>query len=162
MCALHLEQRQLDAWYAVLRAVQDGDRSEDEAIRRLERSPYGVWTAMDPTSTRLVGVEVGGRPLAMAQRVVPQGTRVLAPGCVPLLLTDGLKDSGTALLTHFGSWIHPERRQATRPRPQPRWMPWPEVLDAQVVKAYRRRRLVGVTHRVVCGTQLALEQVLAR
>jgi hypothetical protein len=41
-------------------------------------------------------------------------------------------------------------------------MPLPELLYAQVVKSYRRRRLVGVTHRVVFGTQLAIEQVLAR
>ena len=67
-----------------------------------------------------------------------------------------------ALLTHFGSWIHPERRQAKGPRPKPRWMPLPELLYAQVVKSYRRRRIVGVTHRVVFGTQLAIEQVLAR
>ena len=32
------------------------------------------------------------RTLAMAQRVVHQVTQVLAPGCVPLFLTDGLKD----------------------------------------------------------------------
>ena len=38
-------------------------------------------------------VDVGTRTLAMAQRVVHQVTRVLAPGCVPLFLTDGLKDS---------------------------------------------------------------------
>jgi IS1 family transposase len=162
LCALHLEQLQLDELYAVLRAVKDGDLSEDEAIRRLERSPYWVWTAMDPTSKLLVVVDVGGRTLAMAQRVVHQVTRVLAPGCVPLFLTDGLKDYGTALLTHFGSWIHPERRQAKGPRPQPRWMPLPAWLYAQVVKSYRRRRIVGVTHRVVFGTQLAIEQVLAR
>jgi hypothetical protein len=31
-----------------------------------------------------------------------------------------------------------------------------------VVKSYRRRRIVGVTHRVVFGTRLAIEQVLAR
>jgi hypothetical protein len=30
-----------------------------------------------------------------------------------------------------------------------------------VVKSYRRRRIVGVTHRVVCGTPLAIAQVLA-
>jgi hypothetical protein len=29
------------------------------------------------------------------------------------------------------------------------------------VKSYRRRRIVGVTHRLVFGTQLAIEQVLA-
>jgi hypothetical protein len=162
LCDLPLEQLQLDAVYAVLRAVKDGDLSEDEASRRLERAPYGVWTARDPTSTLLGVVDVGGRTRAMAQRVVHQVTRGLAPGCVPLLLTDGLKDYGTALLTHFGSWIHPERRQATGPRPKPRWMPLPALLYAQVVTSSRRRRIVGVTHRVVFGTQLAIEQVLAR
>ena len=41
-------------------------------------------------------------------------------------------------------------------------MPRPALLYAQVVKAYRRRRLVGVTHRVVFGSRLAIEQMLAR
>jgi len=57
--------------------------------------------------------------------------------------------------------MHPERRQDKGPRPKPRWMPLPQLLYAQVVKSYRRRRLVGGTHRVVFGTQLAMEQVLA-
>ena len=48
---------------------------------------------------------------------------MLAPGCVPLFLTDGLKDYATALLTHFGYWMHPERRQDKGPMPKPRWMP---------------------------------------
>jgi IS1 family transposase len=161
LCKLHLEQLQLDELYAVLREVKDGDLSEDEAIRRLERSPYWVWTAMDPKSKLLVVVDVGSRTLAMAQRVVHQVTRVLAPGCVPLFLTDGLKDYGTALLTHFGSWMQPERHQDKGPRPKPRWMPLPALLYAQVVKAYRRRRLVRVSHRVVFGTVEAVQQVLA-
>lgn len=41
-------------------------------------------------------------------------------------------------------------------------MPLPGRLDAQVVKAYRRRRLVGVKHRVICGTLEAVEQRLAQ
>ena len=161
LCDLHLEQLQLDELYAVLRAVKDDDLSEDEAIARLERSPYWVWTAMDPKSKLLVVVDVGTRTLAMAQRVVHQVTRVLAAACVPRFMTDGLKDYATALLTHFGHWIQPERRQAKGPTPKLRWMPLPELLYAQVVKAYRRRRIVGVRHRVVFGTQLAIEQVLA-
>ena len=40
-------------------------------------------------------------------------------------------------------------------------MPLPGLLYAQVVKQYRRRRVVGVKHRVVFGTQEAVEQVLA-
>jgi hypothetical protein len=75
-------------------------------------------------------------------------------------LTDGLKDYGTALLRHFGNWMQPERRQAKGPKPQPRWMPQSGLLYAQVVKAYRRRRLIAVKHRVVFGTLEAVEQVL--
>jgi transposase-like protein len=162
LCDLHLEQVQLDELYAVLRARKAGELSDDEALKRLERSPYWAWTAMDPKSKLLVVVDGGCRTLAMAQRVVHQVTRVLAPDCVPLFLTDGLKDYGTALLTHFGYWIQPERRQDKGPRPKPRWMPLPELLYAQVVKSYRRRRIVGVKHRVVFGTWLAIEQILVR
>src|SRR5216117_2076352 len=158
---LHLEQLQLDAVYAVLRALKAGESSDDEASKRLERSPYWVWTAMDPKRKLLVVVDVGSRTLAMAQRVVHQVTQVLASACIPLFLTDGLKDYGTALLAHFGHWRQPERRQDTGPMPTPRWMPLPALLSAQVVKSYRRRRIVGVTHRVVFGTQLAIEQVVA-
>jgi hypothetical protein len=117
---------------------------------------------MDPTSKLLVVVAVGSRTLAMAQRVVHQVTQVLAPGCVPLFVTDGLKDYTMALLTHCGYWMQPERRQDKGPMPKPRWMPLPALRYAQVVKSYRRRRLVGVTHRVVFGTRLAIEQVLAK
>jgi hypothetical protein len=158
---LHLEPRQLDAWYAVLRDRNAGELSDDEAIKRLARSPSGVWTAMDPTRKWLVVVDVGSRTLAMAQRVVPQVTAVVAPSGVPLVLTDGLKDYATALLTHCGQWMHPERRQERGPTPTPRWIPLPALLYAHVVQSYRRRRIVGGTHRVVFGTRLASEPVFA-
>jgi IS1 family transposase len=161
LCGLHLEQLQLDELYAVLRERKAGESSDEEAMKRLERSPYWVWTAMDATSKLLVVVEVGSRTLAMAQRVVHQVTQVLARDCVPLFVTDGFKEYKTAILGHFGFWMHPERRQDKGPQPKPRWMPLPALRYAQVVKSYRRRRLVGVTHRVVFGTQLAIEQVLA-
>jgi IS1 family transposase len=162
LCNLHVEQLQLDEVYAVLRDLKAGAISDDEAMKRLERSSAWVWTAMDPKSKLLVVVDVGTRTLAMAQRVVHQLTQALAPDCVPLCLTDGLKDYATALLSHFGHWLQPERRQATGPLPAPRWMPLPALRYAQVVKSYRRRRLVGVQHCVVFGTRLAIEQVLAR
>ena len=106
-------------------------------------------------------IEVGARTLAMAQRMVHQVVGVLAPGCVPLCVTDGLKDYGTALLSHFGYWRQPERHQAKGPMPKPRWMPLPQLHYALVVKTVRRRRLVQVRHRVVFGTLEAVQQVLA-
>jgi hypothetical protein len=76
LCDLPLEQWQLDALYAGLRDLKGGAINDDEAIQRLERSPYGGWTGMDPQSKVLVVVDVGCRTLAMAQRVVPQVTGV--------------------------------------------------------------------------------------
>src|SRR2546422_8031457 len=97
----------------------------------------------------------------MAQGVGHQVVQVVASGCVPLFLTDGFKEYATALLTHYGQWVQPERRQAIGPAPKPRWMPRPGLLYAQVIKTVRRRRLVRVSHRVVFGTLAAVEQVLA-
>ena len=80
---------------------------------------------------------------------------------MPLFLSDGYAHYLTAIVTHFGHWVQPPRRQARGPAPKPRWMPLPALLYAQVVKTMRRRRLVAVKHRVVFGTQRAIEQVLA-
>jgi IS1 family transposase len=161
LCDLHVKQLQLDELYAVLRDLKAGAIGEDEAIQRLERSPYWVWTAMDPQSKLLLVIDVGTRTLAMAQRVVHQVVERLAPGCVPLCLTDGLKDYSTACLTHFGEWMQPARRRDKGPLPKPRWVPVPELLYAQVVKSYRRRRIVGVKYRVVFGTMERVQQVLS-
>jgi len=67
-----VRQVQLDELFALLRAVKDRQVSEAEAIKRLERSPQWVWGAMDPESNRLLGLDVGDRTLAMAQRLVHQ------------------------------------------------------------------------------------------
>jgi IS1 family transposase len=161
LCELHVRQIQVDELYAVLSAVKDGELSEDEAIRRLARSPHWIWTAMDPETKLLLVIDVGSRTLAMAQRVVHQVARCLAPDCVPLFLSDGFKAYLPAILTHFGCWVQLARRQAKGPAPKPRWMPLPGLLYAQVIKTMRRRRLVRVMHRVVFGTREAVEQVLA-
>ena len=156
-----VRQVQLDELFALLSAVRDGEVSETEAIERLERSPQWLWVAMDPESKLLLALDVGDRTLAMAQRVVHHVAQVLAPDCAPLFLTDGFREYMTALLTHYGQWVQLPRRQAHGPAPKPRWMPLPQLLYAQVVKTVRRRRLVGVTHRVVFGTMDRVKQVLA-
>ena len=158
---VRVTQVQLDELFALLSAVKTGEVNEAEAITRLSRSPHWVWAAIDPVTKLLLTIEVGDRTLAMAQRVVHQVVQVLAPGCVLLFLTDGFKEYTTALLTHYGQWVQPPRRQAQGPAPKPRWMPLPQLLYAQVVKTVRRRRLVDVKHRVVFGTLEAVNHVLA-
>jgi len=158
---VRVRQVQLDEVFALLSAVKDGAVSEADAIARLERAPQWVGVAMDPASKLLLALDVGHRTLAMAQHVVHHVVQVLAPDCAPLFLTDGFREYLTALLTHYGAWVQPPRRQAKGALPKPRWMPLPQLLYAQVVKTVRRRRLVRVRHRVVFGTLEAVEQVLA-
>jgi IS1 family transposase len=159
---LHVEQMQMDELFAWLSAVKEGEVTETEAIKRLSRSPHGVWVAMDPVCKLILAVDVGDRTLAMAQRLVHQITQVLAPERAPLFLTDGFREYLTALVTHDGEWIQPERRQAKGPQPKPRWMPVPGLLYAQVGKSYRRRRITAVTHRVVFGARETIESILAK
>jgi hypothetical protein len=158
---VRVRQVQLDELFALLSAVKAGEVSQTEALERLERSPQWVWVAMDPESKLVLAIDVGERTLTLAQRVVHQVVQVLAPDCAPLFLTDGFKEYLTALLTHYGHWMQPPRRQTQGPAPKPRWMPLLQLLYAQVVKTVRRRRLVGVKHRVVFGSLEAVKHILA-
>ena len=158
---VRVQQVQRDEVFALLSALKDGTVSEAEAIARLERAPQWVWVAMDPESKLLLAIDIGDRTLAMAQRVVHHVAQVLAPDCAPLFVTDGFREYLTALLTHYGYWVQPPRRQDKGPRPQPRWRPLPQLLYAQVIKTVRRRRLVRASHRVVFGTLEAVHAVLA-
>src|SRR5262249_24976669 len=59
LCEVHVHQGQLDELSAVRSAVKDGELSEDEAIKRLSRSPQWVWVAIDPVSKLLLAIDVG-------------------------------------------------------------------------------------------------------
>jgi len=121
-----VEQVQMDELFAMLSAVKDGEVTETQAIKHLSRSPYRVWVAMDPVCMLILTVNVGQRILERAQHPVYQVTHVLSPDCAPLFLTDGFREYLTVLVTHYGQWMQPERRQAKDPRPTPRWMPRPQ------------------------------------
>ena len=112
---LEINQIQLDELYAVLSAVRDGEMSETEAIEQLSRSPRWVWTAIDPETKLLLSVQEGDRTLAMAQAMLHQIVQLLAPGCVPLFLSDGTPHYLPAIVSHFGHWVQPPRRQARGP-----------------------------------------------
>jgi IS1 family transposase len=158
---LQINQIQLDELYAVLSAVRDGEMSEAQATRQLSRSPHWVWTAIDPETKLLLSVQEGNRTLAMAQAMLHQIVQLLAPGCMPLFLSDGNPSYLPAIVAHLGHWVQLPRRQARGPTPKPRWMPLPGLLYAQVIKRMRRRRIVEVKRQVVIGTQAAVDRVLA-
>jgi hypothetical protein len=108
----------------------------------------------------MLSAQPGERSLEMAQAVFHQITPLLAPGCIPLFLSDGCPSYLPAIVSHCGRWVQPPRRQNRGPWPKPRWMPLPGLLYAQVVKRMRRRRIVEGTHRVIIDTKAAVDQVL--
>jgi IS1 family transposase len=157
---LHLNQVQLDELYATLSAVRDGEMSEGEAIDHLSTSPRWIWTAIDPESKLMLSALVGDRSQAMAQAGLHQIAQLLAPGGVPLFLSDGNPSYLPAIVRHFGHWVQLPRQHAKGSAPKPRWMPLPGLLYAQVVKKMRRRRIVEVKRHVVIGSQAAVDGVL--
>jgi hypothetical protein len=60
---------------------------------------------MDLVSKLILTSDVGERTLVMAQCVVHPMVHVLAPDCIPLFLTDALREYMTALVTHYGQWV---------------------------------------------------------
>jgi IS1 family transposase len=158
---VHVTQVQFDELCAWLSASKGEQESEKEVSEPSQRSPHWIWVALDPVSKLLLAIEVGERTLERAQRLVHHVVQILAPGCIPLFLTDGLKEYATALLTHFGQWVSPPRPRSAGPAPKPRWVPHPALLYAQIIKTYRRRRLVRMHQRVVFGTLAQVTQVLA-
>ena len=84
---------------------------------------------------------------------------VLAPGVVPMFLTDQLAAYGKALLGHFGRWV--EKVSEKSGRILRRWMPDERLRYAQVKKRQRRRKIVAVTTEVMFGTKEAVKSALA-
>ena len=112
-----------------------------------------VWTAMDPVHKLLLVAQVGPRTRDMACLVVHALCQWLAPGCVPAFSSDGLMHYFTALTAHWGSW----QVQAQGKRV---WQVAANLLYAQVVKQYCRRKLAQVVRRLLLGTQAAWEAAL--
>jgi IS1 family transposase len=146
---LHLNEVQMDELYALLSEM----RGEEG-----ERGRCWVWAAIDPISKLVLALEVGDRSLEMAQQLVHGVVSVLAPGVVPLFVTDQLAADAKAPLTHFGCWV--ERTSERSGRVLQRWVPDERLRYAQVRKRPARRKAVEVRTRVVYGTSEAVRGML--
>jgi IS1 family transposase len=102
-----------------------------------------LWLALDPATKLIPALTLGARTQQTAHSLVHALRAALAPGCVPLVTTDGLRHYYYALTAHFGHWVDTGRRC--------RWQVDPRLGYGQVQKCYRQRRVVRVRRRVVCG-----------
>jgi hypothetical protein len=81
----------------------------------------------------------------MAMGVVHALVGTMAPGCLPIMTTDGLKLYFYAITAHFGQWEKSDEMK------KPVWQVAAELLYGQVKKIVRRRRLVKVKHMMLWG-----------
>lgn len=87
---LALEQVQLDDLYVKLRAVESND----------QLGVQWLYNAIDPVSKFWLTFRLGKRGLATVQSLVHQLVQQLAPGVIPLFLSDGERSFETGLLSH--------------------------------------------------------------
>ena len=133
-----------------------GQVQADEIRARLQGRV--VWPAMAiMVSARLW---LGGAISATRDRLLIRRIVAIIRACaLPqalLLVTDGL----STYLECFRRAFRTPQRSGKRGRP--RLLPWVGVVIGQVVKRYRRRRVVAVERRLVQGTAKALRRLLAR
>jgi len=155
---LHLTQVQVDELWALVQSWGEEDGTPSGA-----RRGWGwVWAGIAPDSKLLLATVVGERSLRYAQLLIHAIVLTLAPGVIPLFLSDQLAHYAPALLTHFGHWVEVPRRGNCGARPKPRWEPLPELNYAQVVKRRVQGRVVEVTQQVVFGSAEVIAAILAQ
>jgi IS1 family transposase len=159
-CLIHdlqLTQVQVDELWALLGRQ---DRAEPSQNAKRSRAVRWVWVGIDPVSKLMLACVVGGRSVETAQLLTHLIVGLLAPGCMPLFMSDQWAPYATALLTHFGHWVPIPRRHSRGRPPKPRWQPLPGLQYAQVVKHRVKGRVVGVSWRVVYGSLETIEAIL--
>ncbi len=151
---LHLQQVQIDELWALLGRRDVNEKQEKRKGKRW------VWVGTDPVSKLWLATVVGDRSQECAQLLIHAIVLLLAPGCMPLFLSDQWSPYAIALLAHYGHWVPVPRRHRRGRPPKPRWQPLPDLQYAQVVKQREKGRVVAVTHKIVYGSLAVIETVL--
>jgi IS1 family transposase len=110
-----------------------------------------VWLALDPHTKLIPAFALGSRTQQTAHTLVHRLRAALAPACIPVITTDGLRLYFYAITAHFGRWIDAPRRH---------WEVDPALVYGQLHKRYRRRRLVRIRYQMHWGTRRTLQTTL--
>ena len=169
VAAFGFDERTVAAWWA--RAGRQGQIVHEYLVEqpralgqgqadelRVKKQGGIVWLALAMmVKTRLwLGGEVSEqRDLPLIRRLIERVRRCATRR--PLLIcTDGLVSYIRAIRETFRDPLH------TGQGGRPRLRPWRNVLIAQVVKRYERRRVVDTQHRIVDGTAARVDTLRHR
>ena len=85
----------------------------------------------------MIGLQVGDCGVAIAQAILHQIRQLLAPGCIPLFLSDGNPNYLSAIVGHFGHWVQPPRRENRGRWPKPHTSDGSGIDELSMVTARR-------------------------
>lgn len=118
-----------------------------------------IWVAFDAANKIVLASVVGKRTLPHAIALLEEVKRVTAR--MPTLFSsDQLDQYANALLQVYGQRVCPPRKPGPGRPPKPRLIAPNDLLYVQVVKQYRKYRVVKVIREIVFGSSEAVERVL--
>lgn len=118
-----------------------------------------IWVAFDAVNKVVPAWIVGKRTVAHAVALLHEVKRVTAR--MPTLFSsDQLDQYPNAILQVYGQMVRPPRKPGPGRPPKPRLVPPDDLLYVQVVKQYRKSRVVKVTRKVVFGDPQKVDRLL--
>lgn len=128
----------------------------DEMYSRVRRqaSAIWLWLAIDSQTKVIPAMHIGGRTKTDAFALVHDLKSRLAPDCVPVFTTDGLRSYFYAVTAHFGYWSRPKRARKDH------WFVSPDLLYGQLVKRKDRGKKRFALTRMLWGERRMFRETL--
>jgi len=133
-----------------------------DPVEKIQRSlgDAWIWIAFDAINKIVLAYIIGKRTLPHAVSLLEEVKRVTID-MPDLFSSDQLDQYTNALLQVYGKVVYPARKPGRGRPPNPRLVPSKDLLYVQVVKQYKKHRVVKVTRKVVFGDPKKIEGILA-
>ena len=119
-----------------------------------------IWIAFDAVNKITLAYNIGKRKLAYAISLIEDVKRV-TKRMPDLFSSDQLDQYAKALLQVYGKIVYPTRKPGPGRPPNPRIVHSKDLNYVQVVKEYKKYRVVKVGRKVVFGDSKKIESILA-
>ena len=145
---LHVTECQLDELWSFVHT-----KEAHLLYAKIYCATYGdawVWVAFAPVWRLIVAFVVGKRTQESADLLLDR-VKYVTDEHIPFFTSDQLPEYAQALLHTYGTWVQPERQGSRGRYPNPRRMPLPALLYAQVVKVREEGHVTEVKTKVIYG-----------
>jgi IS1 family transposase len=155
---LHVTECQLDELWSFIHT-----KEQNLPFAKIYCETYGdawVWIAFAPVWRLILTFVIGKRTQESANLLLDRVAYV-ADEHIPFFTSDQLPEYSSALLRTYGTWYQPKRKGTRGRYPDPRRVPSPGLLYAQVVKKREKGKVIAVETRVIFGDPASIVTVLA-